>query len=178
MPNKFQLYDYHNFQTMGVSNFSDGTHLHRTCSTTLPCAQYMHFLTRRVYINYAFFLWRWIPDYTLKDDAWVCQYDRCSLNSDPEFWVISQDKAQIWWVALSFSGSPDKYRTSGTTREQPRQTPRYFHKYHCSSLSPTTERCTGSISFIVWCHDCKRVYFCFKHAALVDSIAIFMCNLS
>lgn len=134
------------------------------------------FLTRRVYINYAFFLWRWIPDYTLKDDAWVCQYDRCSLNSDPEFWVISQDKAQIWWVALSFSGSPDKYRTSGTTREQPRQTPRYFHKYHCSSLSPTTERC--SISFIVWCHDCKRVYFCFKHAALVDSIAIFMCNLS
>lgn len=176
MLNKFQLYDYHNFQTMGVSNFSDGTHLHRTCSTTLPCAQYMHFLTPRVYINYAFFLWWWIPDYTLKDDAWVCQYDRCSLNSDPEFWVISQDKAQIWWVALSFSGSPDKYRTSGTTREQPRQTPRYFHKYHCSSLSPTTERC--SISFIVWCHDCKRVYFCFKHAALVDSIAIFMCNLS
>lgn len=76
----------------------------------------------------------------------VCQYDRCSLNSDLEFWVISQDKAQIWWVALSFSGSPDKYRTSGTKGEQPRQTPRYFHKNHCSSLSPKTRRCSISLS--------------------------------
>lgn len=111
-------------------------HVHTTCI----------FLTPRVYINYAFFLWGWIPDYTLKDDAWVCQYDRCSLNSDLEFWVISQDKAQIWWVALSFSGSPDKYRTSGTKGEQPRQTPRYFHKNHCSSLSPKTRRCSISLS--------------------------------